>query len=183
MHADLVPFAPHPICRFDWQDYFRNKLEEIGIFIRTTQIRISMHPDQFTLINSVKEDIFGRSILGLSYHAQVLDLMRLEASANIQIHVGGFYGNKEKSMRRFVGRYFQLDDSVTKRLVIENDDKLYSLRNCLKTSAQTNFPVIFDVFHHGIHNSKESTTPAFESFACMHENLEDKEGWCSNGRL
>jgi UV DNA damage endonuclease len=47
--SDLVPFASHPICKFNWQNYFRSKFEYIGEFIRKNEIRISMHPDQFTL--------------------------------------------------------------------------------------------------------------------------------------
>jgi len=162
--SDLVPFASHPICRFDWQDYFKSKFEKIGNFIRRTDMRISMHPDQFTLINSVNEDVFDRSRMELAYHAEILDLMRLDASAKIQIHVGGVYGNKEKSLRRFIERFFQLNDFVNCRLVIENDDKLYSLKDCLKISAEVSLPVLFDVFHHRIHNSGESIPSAFESF-------------------
>ena len=162
--SDLVPFASHPICKFDWQDYFRSKFEEIGRFIRRSGMRISMHPDQFTLINSIDEDIFNRSVEELNYHAQVLNLMKLEYSAKIQIHVGGIYGNKHKSMKRFVERFLQLDAFIADRLVIENDDKLYCLRDCMKISEETDLPVLFDVFHHTLYNSGESITETFESF-------------------
>jgi UV DNA damage endonuclease len=162
--SDLVPFASHPICKFDWQNYFRSKFEYIGEFIRKSEIRISMHPDQFTLINSVDENIFKRSVKELAYHAQVLDLMNLDSSAKIQIHVGGVYGNKNKSIRRFVKRFFKLDSSIANRLVIENDDKLYCLRDCMKISYEAGLPVVFDVFHHTLYNSGESIAEAFESF-------------------
>jgi len=58
--SDLVPFASHPINKFNWQKYFQEEFEEIGKFIIANRMRISMHPDQFTLINSIKEDIFER---------------------------------------------------------------------------------------------------------------------------
>jgi UV DNA damage endonuclease len=51
--SDLVPFASHPICQFPWQRFFRDKFRKIGDLIRTHGIRISMHPDQFTLINII----------------------------------------------------------------------------------------------------------------------------------
>ncbi|MEM2112454.1 MAG: UV DNA damage repair endonuclease UvsE [Candidatus Bathyarchaeia archaeon] len=162
--SDLVPFASHPICRFNWQDRFKSKFEEIGKFIRRNNMRISMHPDQFTLINSVDEDIFNRSMKELEYHAQVLDLMKLDISAKIQIHIGGVYGNKQNSMQRFIERFFQIDDSIARRLVIENDDMLYCLQDCLRISDETNLPVLFDVFHHALYNSGESIAQAFESF-------------------
>jgi UV DNA damage endonuclease len=156
--SDLVPFASHPINKFNWQGLFQEEFEEIGEFIAKNKMRISMHPDQFTLINSIKEEIFERSKNELKYHAQILDLMRLDTSAKIQIHVGGAYGDKEKSIERFVTRFGMLDDSIIRRIVIENDDKLYNLNDCLKINVQTQIPILFDTFHHKLNNSGNQTT-------------------------
>ncbi len=123
-----------------------------------------MHPDQFTLINSLDNRVFENSVRELVYHAQVLDLMELDTSAKIQIHVGGVYGDKKASMRRFVERFEMLDEIVRRRLVIENDDKRYNLKDCLKISAEVGIPMLFDVFHHEVNNSGETTKEAFELF-------------------
>jgi UV DNA damage endonuclease len=149
----LVPFASHPINKFNWQKHFQEEFEEIGEFITKNRMRISMHPDQFTLINSLKEEIFERSKKELVYHVEILDLMKLDKSAKIQIHVGGAYGDKQKSIERFITRFNELDGSVVERLVIENDDKLYDLDDCLKINAQIQIPVLFDIFHHKLNNS------------------------------
>jgi len=170
--SDIVPFASHPINKFNWQVHFQEDFEGIGKFITKKRMRISMHPDQFTLINSIKDEIFERSKNELKYHTQILDLMRLDTSAKIQIHVGGAYGNKEKSMERFVTRFGMLDDSIIRRLVIENDDKLYDLNDCLKINAQTQIPILFDVFHHRLNNSKTST--AEDSFNCTAKTWNEK---------
>jgi len=123
-----------------------------------------MHPDQFTLINSLDTKVFETSVKELFYHAQVLDLMKLDASAKIQIHVGGVYGNKEKSANRFIERFERLDENLKRRLVIENDDINYNLQDCLKISAETGIPVLFDLFHHEINSSGETTSEAFKLF-------------------
>jgi UV DNA damage endonuclease len=157
--SDLVPFASHPVNTFNWQDYFRYGFEEIGAFIRKNRIRISMHPDQFTLINSVDKNTFKRSCKELAYHAQILDLMKLDTCMKIQIHVGGIYKNKEESMKRFVTRYFQLDSSIRSRLAVENDDRLYNVADCLKISGETGLPMLFDVFHHRV-NKTDTTANA-----------------------
>jgi UV DNA damage endonuclease len=160
--SDLVPFASHPANKFNWQKHFKQEFEAIGEYIRKNKIRISMHPDQFTLINSVKEDIFERSKKELKYHADLLDLMKLDASAKIQIHVGGVYGDKKKSMERFVKRYEIIDDAIRQRLVIENDDRLYDLSNCLQINRQIKIPVLLDVFHHKLNNKAQIGTEYFE---------------------
>jgi UV DNA damage endonuclease len=116
-----------------------------------------MHPDQFTLINSIKDEIFERSKKELQYHAEILDLMKLDTSAKIQIHVGGAYGDKKASMKRFVKRFNVLPDSVIRRLVIENDDRLYDLNDCLQINREIQIPILVDVFHHKLNNSATRT--------------------------
>lgn len=162
--SDLVPFASHPICTGSWRKRFRTQFRELGDWIRSRGMRVAMHPDQFTLINAIDTNVFENSVRELRYHAQVLDLMALDAAAKIQIHVGGVYGNKAKSMTRFAARFEQLDDAVRRRLVIENDDRHYTLRDCLQISAQTSVPVVFDVFHHAVNCSGETLKEAFRLF-------------------
>ena len=123
-----------------------------------------MHPDHFTLINSINNRVFENSVRELVYHAQVLDLMELDTSAKIQIHVGGVYKDKERSLSRFVERFGKLDEIVKGRLVVENDDSRYNLSDCLRISTQTEIPVLFDVLHHDVNSSGETIQEAFELF-------------------
>lgn len=37
--SDLVPFASHPVCKFDWVDYFEMQFKEIGDYIRENGLR------------------------------------------------------------------------------------------------------------------------------------------------
>ena len=155
--SDIVPFASHPINKFSWQKHFQGEFEGIGEFIIKNRMRISMHPDQFTLINSIKDEIFERSKKELQCHAEILELMKLGTSAKIQIHIGGAYDDKKLSIERFITRFNRLPSSVVRRLVIENDDKLYDVNDCLKVSEEIQIPVLFDVFHHKLNNSTGQT--------------------------
>jgi UV DNA damage endonuclease len=162
--SDLIPFGSHPICRLNWQRHFRKQLKAIGDFIMCNNMRISMHPDQFTVINSVDESVSERSVRELAYHAEVLDSMGLGTSARIQIHVGGVYRDREKSRKRFARRFESLDERIKRRLVVENDDKCYGLNDCIQIHSATGIPVLFDLFHHEINNSGETIPEAFELF-------------------
>jgi UV DNA damage endonuclease len=158
--SDLVPFASHPVCQFLWQPFFSEKFKTIGRFIKDHHFRISMHPDQFTLINTPDINIFNRSVAELFYHADVLNLLELDENAKIQIHVGGVYGDKVKSMNRFIERFYLLDKSIQERLIIENDDRHYTLNDCMFIHEEIGIPVLYDVFHFSLLNKGEALRDA-----------------------
>jgi UV DNA damage endonuclease len=155
--SDLVPFASHPVCQFDWLKYFKDQLASIGAFIRLNDIRISMHPGQYTLLNSPDPGILARTIRELRYHTDLLDALDLDVSAKVQIHVGGVYGNRNQSLRQFVQRYRDLDETFKRRIVIENDDRSYTVHDCMRIYAETGVPILFDVFHHELNHSGSSS--------------------------
>ena len=167
--SDLVPFASHPVCKVPWPEIFAAEFLSIGTFIKSNAMRISMHPDQFTLINSPDADIFKRSAAELDYHARVLDLLGLELTAKIQIHGGGVYGDKSKSLDRFCRRFEQLDRRVRRRLVVENDDRQYTVADCLQISRRTGIPVLFDSFHHQLNSNGEDLAAAMGMAAATWE--------------
>lgn len=161
--SDLVPFASHPVCDYPWQREFGREFEEIGGFIRDSGMRVTMHPDQFIVINALDEEVFARSAEELAYHARVLDLMGLDPAHKVQIHVGGVYGDRAASMDRFVRRHGELPAAVKRRLVVENDERSYGLADCLEVSSMTGTPVVFDTLHHAANNRGEGMREALLS--------------------
>ena len=153
--SDLIPFASHKVNQFNWQEEFRDRFLEIGKKIKEADMRITMHPGQYTVLNSNKEEVFKKAIEEIIYHVDVLDLLGLDKSAKINIHVGGVYGDKEASMNRFIHRYNNLSQRIRDRLIIENDEKSYSIYDCLEISKETGIPVTFDNLHHEINNNGE----------------------------
>lgn len=158
--SDLVPFASHPVCTLDWAGHFAVELRGIGDYVKEHGIRISMHPDQFVLINSNRPDVVERSIAELDYHCRLLDAMGLDESAKVQMHIGGIYGDKDAAIGRFVSNYRRLPARIRRRLAIENDDRSYSLRDCIAIHRTLRVPVVFDVFHHSILSSGEPVREA-----------------------
>ncbi len=160
--SDLIPFASHPVCSVDWQSMFSEQFAQIGRFIADNSIRVSMHPGQYTVLNSNRMDVVERSIFELQYHADVLDLLNQDADAKIVLHIGGVYGNKSKAMNRFVQAYQNLPDSIQRRLIIENDERSYTVPDCISIHEMTGVPIVVDNLHHYANNNGESFTSAFD---------------------
>lgn len=163
--SGLVPFASHPVNAAPWRKMFAGQFASIGALARAGNLRISMHPDQFNLLNARDPAIIDRTIAELAYHADVLDLLGLDASAKIQIHVGGVYGDREGSMARFVETYGTLDARLRRRLVIENDDGRYTAADCLAVSGACGVPVVLDVFHHDVFGDGRPIGPLLDEIA------------------
>ena len=63
--------------------------------------------------------------------------MDIPFDAKIQIHIGGIYDNKSFAKERFIKIFTNLDENLKNRIVIENDDRLYTLKDCLEINKQT----------------------------------------------
>ena len=170
--SDLVPFASHSICNFNWQNYFKSKFEKIGSFIDENDIRISMHPDQFIVLNSKNNLVVKRSIKELQYHSDILDLMGLKNDAKIQLHIGGAYGDKKSSIKRFINVYRSLSENIKSRLVIENDDHIFNINDCLNLSFKTDIPILFDYLHHLTYNNNEDVDYCLKSIEQTWNNVD-----------
>ena len=160
--SDLIPFASHPIMKFDWQEYFKSKFKEIGDYIKKNSMRITMHPGQYTVLNSKNDRVFQNSLNELRYHVDVLELLGLESNAKVITHVGGVYGDKKNSIKRFIERHEKLNENIKKYYVIENDDKNYRLKDCLLINKSTDIPIVFDSYHHYCYNYGETLERAIE---------------------
>ena len=161
--SGIVPFGSHEINTFPWQTHFAAAFRALGDYIRATGLRVSFHPDQFVVLNSPSPSIVRRSVAELVYQGSVLDLMGLDGTAKLQIHVGGLYGDRELAIGRFAAVHATLPAAVRARVVVENDDRLFSLRDCLRLHALTNVPILFDNFHHECLNHGESMRAALRS--------------------
>lgn len=173
--SDMIPFASHRVNDIRWWEDYKDVFHRIGTKIKLAGIRVSMHPGQYTVLNSLDERVVKNAVRELEYHARFLDTLRADQSGKLILHIGGVYGDKELAMRQFVENYFKLSDSITKRLVIENDDKNYNIQEVLDISAITGAPVVFDNLHHKV-NSPTKLQPEMEWLQACTQTWRKEDG-------
>lgn len=148
--SDIIPFGSSPVNTMKWWEVFAKQFEKLNELIKKHNIRVSMHPGQYTVLNSPNEDVVIRAIKDLDYHTRVLDTLGTGSEHKIILHIGGIYSDKEEAIKRFIFNYDKLDKKVKKRLVIENDDKSYNIKDVLYIGKKCDIPVVFDNLHHEV---------------------------------
>ena len=148
LSSDIVPFATHEVSKgIDFMSWIRRDLRRIGELCKDNEIRCSMHPSQIVNINSPNKDVVRSSIKDLIYHYNLLNSMKLD-DFNIIIHVGGVYGDKVEAMKRFVKVFNKLPEQLQNHIVLENDDKSYSINDVLEIHNHTGVKIVLDILHH-----------------------------------
>lgn len=157
LSSELFPHKSNPkALNYDY-DFVLDLLKEIGSKAKLYNQRITFHPGQYNVIGTPKPEVLQNTILDLTYHAEVLDLMDMDNNSVIVIHGGGVYGDKKSTINRWCNQFYELPEKVQKRIVIENCEKNFSIEDCLKVSERINIPVVFDTHH-------------FECYKLLHPN-------------
>ncbi|MDE4086022.1 UV DNA damage repair endonuclease UvsE [Planococcus maritimus] len=152
--SSIVPLSTHPINDWRWweDEDFLAIAGEIRRLVNDHGIRVSVHPGQYTVLNSPKPEVVRKSIEDLEYHDKLIQLL---GGTDIILHTGGAYGDKDTAKRRFADNYLMLSDSIRQRLRLENDDKTFTLRDVLDVHAMCKVPICFDIHHHNCNNDGE----------------------------
>ena len=123
-------------------------------------MRISFHPDQYTILNSTRKEVLTSTIKSLEYHYNLLDMLSIQEKL-ILLHIGSSTFGKENSMTRFANQFYALDEKLRKCIAIENDDKLFNVIDTLSLCQKLNTPMVLD-YHHHICNGGFSVFPYIE---------------------
>ncbi|MFS0783896.1 UV DNA damage repair endonuclease UvsE [Bacillus sp. 1P06AnD] len=148
LSSSIVPLATHPEVLWDFVSPFREEWRQLGDFIKKMNMRVSFHPNQFTLFTSPRQEITANSIGDLSYHYRMLEAMGIEDRSFMNIHIGGAYGDKKAALDRFHENLKQLPIPIKAQMTLENDDKTYTASETLHVCEKERIPLVFDYHHH-----------------------------------
>lgn len=123
--------------------------------IDTKNILLSCHPGQHVNLGSPTLEVVKNSLDDLEYHNILSGCLN---SNEVNIHLGGIYGNKISAKERFIDVVRQND---IKNLTIENDELSFSVEDCLEVGNILNIPVTFDLHHHRCYKLKDDYNSTF----------------------
>lgn len=153
MTSLLVPLATHPNVKYDPFIKYAYFFEKIGKFIRKHGMRVDTHPDQFCVLNSINDSVVESSISILEFHRNMFNAMKIDGKC--VLHLGSSVNGKEESIRRFCIQYNLLSDELKKMIMLENDDKVYTIVDVLQVCEKLHIPMVLDYHHYCCNHGNE----------------------------
>ena len=162
LSSEMFPHKSNPKVEDYTFDFVLDLLKLIGEKSKKYNQRLTFHPGQYNVVGTPNQKVFEQTCINLKYQADVLDLMGMGVDSVMVVHGGGMYGDKEKTKIRWCEQFHELPENVKKRLVLENCEKSFSIKDCLEVSNRINIPIVFDTHH-------------FECYKLLHpdEDFED----------
>ncbi|RCI11515.1 hypothetical protein L249_7719 [Ophiocordyceps polyrhachis-furcata BCC 54312] len=154
LSSEMFPFASHKEHGYKLAPFASEVLADAGRVAAELGHRLTTHPGQYTQIGSPRPDVVTAAVRDLEYHDEMLSLLSLPGQLNrdavMILHMGGMYGDKGATLDRFRQNYAKLSDGVKRRLVLENDDVVWSVHDLLPVCEELNIPLVLDFHHHNI---------------------------------
>jgi UV DNA damage repair endonuclease len=151
LSSDILPVYTEPSWSWFWRlpdvrAYCERGFGQIGDVARKADVRLSMHPGQFTVLASESDDIVNRSIEEFEYHVDMARWMgfgRTFQDFKINVHISGRRG--PNGIRAVLGR---LTPEARNTLTIENDEMTWGIEHSLE--LVNDCALVLDIHHHWV---------------------------------
>ncbi len=184
--SDLWPRATHPLVQ-PWVELLFADAEIVGHcarikeFARAHDIRLSEHPDQFLVGNSLRPDVVRSTIVELEWRARLGEALGVEV---LCLHIGSGTPDADSALWRWEETLAELSGAVRGMLAFENDDRTFTPEQILPACLAWDIPLVYDAHHHRVNpdalDEDEATLLAIASWGDRepHFHLSSpREGW------
>ncbi len=150
LSSKLIPLATKKEVEFDYIKKYDKLYQDLAEIINRYKLRVDFHPDQFCILNSIHKEVVDNSIEILKYHFKILDALKVKRKILI-LHIGSNVFGKEKSLARFIKNFYSLPKYLQNVIAIENDDKIFTIEDCIYLHKILGIPIVLD-YHHFLCN-------------------------------
>ncbi len=149
--SDVLPVYTEPTWSYFWRkpdvrQYCEKHFADVGATARELDVRLSMHPGQFTVLASDNEDIVNRSIEEFEYHVDVARWMgygRQYQDFKINVHISG-----RKGPAGIIDAYPRLSPEARNTITIENDEMSWGIEASIELRSR--LALVLDIHHHWV---------------------------------
>jgi UV DNA damage endonuclease len=150
MTSQILPLATHPesgytLDQLDPSGGITGAYEWAGALARAYDVRLSLHPDQFVVLNSEREPVVKSAVQELELQAEVAELTGADV---IVLHAGGAGGGIPAALERLERGLGLLTPRARERLALENDDRCFTPLSLGRLCERTGVPLVYDAHHH-----------------------------------
>ena len=154
--SDVLPVYTEPTWSYFWRKsdvvaYCEKHFAPVGRRARELDVRLSMHPGQFTVLASDNEEIVERSIEEFEYHVDIARWMGYGVQFQdfkINVHISGKKG--PAGIKECLPR---LSPEARNCITIENDENSWGLEASLELAGHTS--LVLDIHHHWVNSGGE----------------------------
>ena len=147
--SDCLPVYTQSDWRYYWRlpdviAYCEREFAKVGEIARRLDVRLSMHPGQFTVLASDDEGIVERSIEEFEYHTDVIRWMgygRQFQDFKCNVHISGRKG--PAGIRDALKR---MSPEARNCITIENDENKWGIDSSLELADD--LALVLDIHHH-----------------------------------
>ncbi len=148
--SDVLPVYTQRDWCYYWRKpdvvaYCERAFAEVGATARALNVRLSMHPGQFTVLASDNPDIVERSIEEFEYHVNCIRWMGYGQSFQdfkCNVHISGRQG--PAGIKHAVDK--RLSPEARNTITIENDENKWGLEHSLELVDTC--ALVLDIHHH-----------------------------------
>lgn len=169
MSSDILPLVNHPDVHYDFFNQYKNNFKKIGDIIRENNLRVDIHPSAYAVLNSINKDVVISTINILKIFNKMYELMQIDSK--IILHVGSKVNGKKDSMKRFIDNFNTLDDDIKSKIVLENDDRNFNIKNVISLCEKLNIPMVLDYHHFKINKNNEKIEDYIERIFNTWDNI------------
>ena len=148
--SDVLPVYTQSDWRYYWQlpsvvSYCEKHFARVGALAKELDVRLSMHPGQFTVLASDNPDIVERSIEEFEYHVNCIRWMGYGQSFQdfkCNVHISGRQG--PAGIKHAVDK--RLSPEARNTITIENDENKWGIDASLELVDTC--ALVLDIHHH-----------------------------------
>jgi UV DNA damage repair endonuclease len=153
--SDILPVYTEPTFSYFWRQpdviqYCERHFGIVGDSARKSNVRLSFHPGQFTVLASDNPDIVNRSIEEFEYHVDMARWMGYGKSfqdLKINVHISG-----RKGPQGIIDVLPRLTPEARNCITIENDEISWGIDSSIELAKHC--ALVLDIHHDWIHSGR-----------------------------